>query len=297
RSNRCRARPAAMAGSAPRGGMRRRQGTARAARRRQARRAGTKSCGIRELEVLRRRRGEDADQAGPGETRRAGGAEETGAGQAAAGGPWDVNDDVPPAERIDFGSMQVPVTAGCEVQVSMADDQVAWITVVRGDSGLQLQAFAAPKTGGLWADVRQEIAAEVAKTGGPSGEADGPFGVEGHARPGARDGVPGAAGGVRRVGSRGGDGPRGSLRGVIGGPAARRAEIAAPLEQVFADVVVARGDHPVPPRDMLEIRLPAEALQALAGEATDPEEAAAPEGNRWRGLDPFQRGPAITEAR
>ena len=34
------------------------------------------------------------------------------------------------------------------------------------------------------------------------------------------------------------------------------ARIAAPLEQVFADVVVVRGDHPVPPRDMLEIRLP-----------------------------------------
>ena len=32
----------------------------------------------------------------------------------------------------------------------MADDQPAWITVVRGDSGLQVQAFAAPKSGGLW---------------------------------------------------------------------------------------------------------------------------------------------------
>jgi len=60
---------------------------------------------------------------------------------------------------------------------------------------------------------------------------------------------------------------------------------------VFADVVVVRGDHPVPPRDMLEIRLPAEALQALA------EEAEAQEGNKWGGLDPFQRGPEITETR
>ena len=97
-------------------------------------------------------------------------------------GPWDVNDDVPQADRIDFGSMHVPVAEGCEVQISMADDQPAWITVVRGDSGLQLQAFAAPKTDGLWADVRQEIAAEVAKAGGQSEEADGPFGVEVHAQ-------------------------------------------------------------------------------------------------------------------
>jgi len=202
-----------------------------------------------------------------------------------------VNDDVPPAERIDFGSLLVPVTDGCDVQVSMADDQAAWITVVHGDSGLQLQAFAAPKTGGLWADVRQEIAAEVAKAGGRSEEADGPFGVEVHAQIASPEPVPGAAGDLHPVRFLGVDGPRWFLRGVISGPAARRAEIAAPLEQVFADVVVARGGHPVPPRDMLEIQLPAEALQALA------DQAAEPEGNRWGGADPFQRGPEITETR
>ena len=251
--------------------------------------------------MLRRRRGEDAEQArpeeaglaeeaGPEEAGLAEEAGENGAGEAAVGGPWDVNDDVPPAERIDFGSMQVPLADGCEVQVSMADDQPAWVTVVRGDSGLQLQAFAAPKTGGLWADVRQEIAAEVAKAGGHSEEADGPFGAEVHAQIASPEPVPGASG-LHPVRFLGVDGPRWFLRGVISGPAARRAEIAAPLEQVFADVVVVRGDHPAPPRDMLEIRLPAEALQALADQAEEPE------GNRWGGLDPFQRGPEITETR
>jgi len=238
--------------------------------------------------VLRRRRGRDEDQ--PEEAGLAGAAAEE-AGEDVEIGPWDVSDDVPQAERIDFGCMQVPVAEGCEVQVSMADDQPAWITVVRGDSGLQLQAFAAPKTGGLWADVRQEIAAEVAKAGGRSEEADGPFGVEVHARIAPPEPVPGVPGGLHPVRFLGVDGPRWFLRGVISGPAARQPEIAAPLERVFADVVVSRGDHPVPPRDMLEIQLPAEALQALA------EEAEAQEGNKWGGLDPFQRGPEITETR
>src|SRR5690242_4503206 len=281
-----------MAGSAPPGGTRRRPGTAPAARRRGTRTAGTKLCGIRELEVLRRRRGEDAEQAGPGETGWAEEEEETGAGETVTGGPWDVDDDVPPAERIDFGSMQVPIADGCEVQVSMADDQVAWITVVRGDSGLQLQAFAAPKTGGLWADVRQEIAAEVAKAGGFSEEADGPFGVEIRAHiapPGPAS--PDLAAGPQLVRFLGVDGPRWFLRGVISGPAAAQDDLAEPLEQVFADVVVVRGDHPAPPRDLLEIRLPEEALQALADEAEAQEE------NKWGGLDPFQRGPEITETR
>jgi hypothetical protein len=236
--------------------------------------------------VLRRRRNQDEEQPGP---------EQTGqdAGEAVAGGPWDVNDeDVPQTERIDFGSLRVPIGEGCEVQVSMAEDQAAWVTVVRGDSGLQLQAFAAPKTGGLWADVRQEIAAEVAKAGGRSEEADGPFGVEVHARIAAPEALPGSpAGSLHPVRFLGVDGPRWFLRGVISGPAARRGDMAAHLEKVFADVVVIRGDHPAPPRDMLEIQLPAEALQALAEQAEEPEE------NRWGGLDPFQRGPEITETR
>ena len=231
--------------------------------------------------MLRRRRRGDEEQAEPWP------AGDDGAG---SGGPWDVNDDVPEAERIDFGSLRVPVREGFEVQISMAEDQPAWVTVVRGDSGLQLQAFAAPKTGGLWADVRQEIAAEVAKAGGECEEADGPFGVEVRAQI-APPGPAGADGPLHPVRFLGVDGPRWFLRGVISGPAAVRDDLAGPLEDVFADVVVVRGDHPVPPRDLLEIRLPEEALRALTEEAGDPD------GGRWGGTDPFERGPEITETR
>jgi len=235
--------------------------------------------------VLRRRRNDDEEEAWA----EPGGDDPE---ELPVGGPWDAAEDVPEAERIDFGSLQVPVREGFEVQVSMAEDQPAWVTVVRGDSGLQLQAFAAPKTGGLWADVRQEIADEVAKTGGECEEADGPFGVEVRALIAAPDPAgAGSAGGRHLVRFLGVDGPRWFLRGVISGPAAAREDIAAPLEDVFADVVVVRGDHPVPPRDLLEIRLPEEALQALA------EEAGEPEGNPWGGADPFERGPEITETR
>lgn len=199
-------------------------------------------------------------------------------------GPWDATDDVPEAERLDLGSLRVPVRDDMEIQISVAENQATWVTVVRGDSGLQLQAFAAPKSDGLWDEVRQEIAEEVTKTGGKAEETTGPFGAELRAwvaSPGA-----GAAQPTRFLGV---DGPRWFLRGVITGPAARKEDLAKPLERVFAGVVVVRGDHPVPPRDLLEIQLPEEARQAL-GEQEEPE----PGG--WPG-SPFERGPEITETR
>ncbi len=62
------------------------------------------------------------------------------------------------------------------------------------------------------------------------------------------------------------DGPRWFLRGLFTGAAADNPAAAAPLEALMREVVVVRGDHPMPPRDMLELRLPPEAAQALAEE-------------------------------
>jgi hypothetical protein len=209
----------------------------------------------------------------------------------ALAGPWDAGEDVPAQERVDFGSLLVPAGEGCEIQVSVMEDQAAWITVVRGESGLQLQAFAAPKSGGLWDEVRREIAAELTRTGGQSHEAQGPFGMELVARIVPGEPVQGARrGALEPVRFLGVDGPRWFLRGLISGPAARHEELARPLEQVFANVVVVRGDHPAPPRDLLEIRLPEQVRQALAEKPDEPEE------NRWA-LGPFERGPEITETR
>jgi Protein of unknown function (DUF3710) len=235
--------------------------------------------------------GED-DEPGPAPGRARGRHSRPGRGAVSAGGsgtgPWDGAGSFPPGERMDFGSLLVPMLEGLDIQVNMAEDTGVWIAIVRGDSALQLQAFAAPKTSGLWAEVRLEIAEEVAKAGGDSGEATGPFGTELHARVN-----PGEGGHrhqqlepVRFIGV---DGPRWFLRGVISGPAAGHPELARPFEELFADVVVVRGDHPLPPRELLEIRLPDDAQRALQEQLEQAEGPAYP--------NPFDRGPEITETR
>jgi hypothetical protein len=212
-------------------------------------------------------------------------------GQDAGGGsgPWDGAGSYPERERIDFGSLLIPAYEGIRVEVEVAEGMGVCVTIIRGDSVLQLMAFAAPKTSGLWDEVRQEFAAEVTKSGGDSQEAEGRFGIELHARVQPAGDMPGH-GQLEPVRFIGVDGPRWFLRGMIRGPAALRPELAKPFEELFADVVVVRGDHPAPPGDLLEIRLPEDMRQALADQF---EQQAAGQALP----NPFERGPEITETR
>jgi Protein of unknown function (DUF3710) len=204
-------------------------------------------------------------------------------------GPWDGAGSFPQRERIDFGSLLIPAYEGIRVEVEVAEGMGVCVTIIRDDSVLQLMAFAAPKTSGLWEEVRQEFAAEVAKSGGDSQEADGPFGIELHARVLPAGEGPGR-GQLEPVRFLGVDGPRWFLRGMIRGPAARRPDLARPFEELFADVVVVRGDHPAPPGDLLEIRLPEDMRRALADQF---EQQTAGQSLP----NPFERGPEITETR
>ncbi|HWF81703.1 MAG TPA: DUF3710 domain-containing protein [Streptosporangiaceae bacterium] len=203
-------------------------------------------------------------------------------------GPWDIADNFPATERVDCGSLLIPLRDGFDVQINVAEEQDAWVAVVHEHSGMQLQAFAAPRTGGLWKEVRHEIVENVAESGGRCQEADGQFGVELIAQ------VPISAEGetpeIQPVRFLGFDGPRWFLRGVISGPGASDKTLNETFDALFADVVVVRGDYPAPPREQLEIRLPEEARQAI-------EEHMETDQPDWILPDPFTRGPEITETR
>ena len=228
----------------------------------------------------------------------------------ADGGPWDAAEPFPRQPRVDLGSLQVPVGPEHEIELVMAEERGAWVTARYRESEVQIQAFAAARRGALWDDVRAEISVEVEEAGGRSQESDGPFGVELLAQVPVEPGQP--ASGMRLVRFVGIDGPRWFVRGLFTGPAAGASDaggsdaaspdLAGPdlagrqqaelLEEVLRDVVVVRGEHPVPPREILELRPPPEAQQVLEAQA------AAEEENRFRGdLNPFERGPEFTETR
>ena len=202
-------------------------------------------------------------------------------------GPWDAADVGDPAAggRIDLGGVWVPGAEGLEIRVE-ADQQtgeVVAVTLVVGDGALQLQPFAAPKSEGIWDEVRAEIRAGVTQQGGTADEVEGPLGPELRTKVPVR--AQDGSSGVQPARFLGIDGPRWFLRAVITGRPAVEAGADETLLRLFQDVVVVRGSAPMAPRDPIPLRLPAEPGEAAAGEAGhDP-------------LNPFARGPEITEIR
>ncbi|GGO26390.1 hypothetical protein GCM10010116_52950 [Microbispora rosea subsp. aerata] len=196
-------------------------------------------------------------------------------------GPWDADDDYPEAERVDLGGLRLPVGPGFEIQLRVEGDQITGALVLLEGSLLQVQAVAAPKRGGLWDEVRAELARDVNAAGGSVEEREGPFGPELAGRAPAQGQAEPQP--VRFLGV---DGPRWMLHGVISGAAAIDPEAARPLEDVVRGIVVVRGDEPMPPREAIQLRLPAEARQAMEEQAARREE-----------FRPFERGPEISEIR
>jgi len=197
-------------------------------------------------------------------------------------GPRDIAEVDPAslADRMDLGSMLVPSIPGLQVQVQ-ADQKSGTITQVTfalPGGAVQVQPYAAPRSGGMWDDVRGKIAASINSSGGLVETAEGPLGPELRAQVVPSDG----SAGLQPARFCGIDGPRWFLRAVFLGAAARPGEAADAFEAMVRSLVVVRGHEAMPVGAPIPIRLP-RAPQADAGPPPPP--------------SPFERGPEITETR
>lgn len=208
-------------------------------------------------------------------------------------GPWDVSEVDDEVARVDLGALRVPGVAGMELrmEIDKATDVVSAASVSVDGSSMQLQAYAAPRTDGIWDEIREEIAASVVQQGGSADDLPGPFGRELLARLPVRT----AEGrtGHRPARFLGVDGPRWFVRAVVTGKAAVEPGAAAVLEQVFAGVVVVRGTEAHAPRDLLALTLPG-SVSAPEATAAEPEQESSDDD---AGFNPLERGPEITEIR
>ncbi len=171
----------------------------------------------------------------------------------ATAGPLDEGEANAVRPYVDLGGVKiVPRTdLNIRLEVEEATKRVVAVGLDYAGSTLQVQPFAAPRSSGLWYEIRQQIVEQIQKQGGTIREATGVFGPELLAQIPVAGALPRAA---RFIGV---DGPRWFLRGVIAGAGATDAAAAAQIEDVFRSIVVVRGTTPMPPRDLIPLRMPA----------------------------------------
>lgn len=172
-------------------------------------------------------------------------------------GPLDESEANPVRPYVDLGGVKILPREGLHLRLEVEEEsqRVVAVGLDYANSTLQVQPFAAPRSSGLWHEIREQITDQIQRQGGRVSERDGAFGPELVAE------IPVAAEPNGTVETRvarfvGVDGPRWFLRGVIAGDAAVKPEAAALVEDLFRSIVVVRGSVPMPPRDLIPLRMP-----------------------------------------
>ncbi|WP_336603839.1 DUF3710 domain-containing protein [Agromyces seonyuensis] len=181
----------------------------------------------------------------------------------AENGPLDESEANPVRPYVDLGGVKILPRDGLHVRLEIEEGskRVVAIGLDFANSTLQVQPFAAPRNSGLWHEIRAQISEQIARQGGTTTQREGAFGPELLAQ------IPVVAGQggtpqFRLARFIGVDGPRWFLRGVIAGEAAVDPSAAAQVEDLFRSIVVVRGNAPMPPRDLIPLRMPAQASGA-----------------------------------
>jgi hypothetical protein len=176
-------------------------------------------------------------------------------------GPYDYDDvaellDDVTDQRLDLGSVIVPVPQGGQLQVEMTPDGTPQAVHLATEYGrLTVAAYAAPKSPGQWRTVAADLADSLRADGAQVSVQTGPWGRELHA---VTDGAD-----LRFIGV---DGYRWMVRLVAAGPSGAVDEgqpLVDAARRVLAETVIRRGEDPLPVRDPLPVVLPQELADQL----------------------------------
>ncbi|NYD65851.1 DUF3710 domain-containing protein [Agromyces atrinae] len=183
-------------------------------------------------------------------------------------GPLDDSEANPVRPYVDLGGVKVLPREGLHLRLEVEEGskRVVAVGLDYANSTLQVQPFAAPRSSGLWHEIRDQIAEQISRQGGTTTVREGAFGPELLAQIPVAS-TDGSAGHMRLARFIGVDGPRWFLRGVIAGAAAVEPSAAEKIEDLFRSIVVVRGSTPMPPRDLIPLRMPAAAGSAEAAPA------------------------------
>lgn len=230
-----------------------------------------------------------------------------------AGRCWDsaefqaAGGNVEDGTRVSFGCLWLPVVNGMQVQFQLdqTEQHLLALVVVLDGVSVKLMPLAAPRSGGLWAQIRADVAQQLRDQGGSAYEQEGVFGPELAATLPPQPGQSQGGDAARFVGL---EGPRWLLHAIIAGPDATDPGHAEVVQTLLQQIVMVRGDLALPRGAGLPLTMPTQISQQLAqpedqgssnglvpGQANSPEQPVSP--YRKGDFNPFGRGPEISEVR
>lgn len=170
-------------------------------------------------------------------------------------GPFDVSEIGLLTPYLDFGAIRIAPKPGVMIRADIDDNtkRVVAITLEHEGHRIQLQAFAASKTDGIWQGALDSIEQAITAQGGKSERITGLLGPE------IKASVPVEENGrktFRESRFVGVDGPRWFLRGLLTGPELYSQTRYMALIDLFRSVGVNRGEVPMPPGDLLPLTIP-----------------------------------------
>lgn len=179
-------------------------------------------------------------------------------------GPFDADEANPARPYVDLGGLKILPREGLHLRLEVEEgtNRVVAVGLDYAGSTLQVQAFAAPRSTGLWHEIRAQIEDQIIKQGGTSTAREGTFGPELVGEVPVAAGTTADASASRLARFVGVDGPRWFLRGVIAGDALTNPAAELAIEELFRSVVVVRGSQPMPPRDLIPLSMPKTAATA-----------------------------------
>lgn len=177
-------------------------------------------------------------------------------------GPYNEGESPAGSEFLDLGVLRIPMIAGLQIlPVQDGSGNILALEVVSGIAQMQLAAFAMQRSGGLWDEIRQELADQLKAEEYQIFPLPGPFGEAVLARP-----IPeckSAIEGAMPLLLWGIEGDRWLLRVILRGQAAEEESAREGLLAVLHGMEVVRGNAAYVPGETLPIELSADLIEQL----------------------------------
>ena len=93
-------------------------------------------------------------------------------------GPFDSSEVIEIKPLVDFGALQIPIREDVtlKLEVEEASSRIVALTVDHQGSSLQLQAFSAPGSEGIWHEIRAALEQSIQSQNGKTETVIGPLG-------------------------------------------------------------------------------------------------------------------------